>query len=360
MCAVVMYVVVMTSLGGDVAFAQRRGGAVRRAPRSRASRSTTPARLSPSIAAERRFIEIKNDYLRGDDDFHPTAWITVDRNKTSEARGLETRSAAAITNEVRRLRLTLSNINALRRTAGNSLSDETRDALSGIETHARRELFALEDARVWQRDPTLYTSLIGRHVNALFGDANLDARERNGLFLRLADDVERLLGEARANLTDVSRPAAEAGAEDARGCVAYFRGVVPQLFERAGDGRLLPAAARAGFADANNRVVAALNAHSIWLERELTPRSVTSSPASSIENYNRKLTLELGRETDARVIRREAEIELRQVQSEIRNLAEQVAPNRGMAAAIAVVRRERPTANGLISERQIRCRCVGI
>ncbi len=344
-----MCAVMVANLGGDVAVAQRRGGAAR----SRAVRKAAPARPSPVIKAEARFVTLKNDYLRGDADFHPTAWMTFDAGKTGGMRGLETRSAATIADEVRRLQSALSNINALRRTAGNNLSGESRDTLAEIEAHARRELFALEDAHVWRRDPTLYTSLIGRHVDALFGDAGLDARQRYDLFLRFSDDLERLLDESRANLTSVSPPAAEAGAEDARGCVTYFRQVVPQLFERAEGVRLLPAAARAGFADANNAVVARLEAYRAWLERELIPRSTAVPPALNIKNYNRKLTLELGRETDARVVRREAEMELRQVQSEIRNLAEQIAPGRGMAAAIAVVRRERPAAAGLVGEARV-------
>ena len=271
---IVMCVIVLAS-GGDLVVAQRRG-AVQRSPRTR------KARVSPGTT-EARFVQLRSDYLRGYSIFHPTAQINFDANRTG---ALETRSAAAIAGEGRRLRLALAGINSLRRSESN-LSNDARDTLAALEAHARRELFALEDARVWQRDPTLYTTLIGRHVDALFGRGGIDAARPHALFIQRGDDIERLLSEARANLMEVSRPSAEAGAEDARGCVAYFRKVVPQLFERAGGGRL-PAVARAEFADANNRFITSLNAHAVWLERELMPRA-TSAPPLTIETYNRRV-----------------------------------------------------------------------
>ncbi|MCA1555593.1 MAG: DUF885 family protein, partial [Acidobacteria bacterium] len=124
--------------------------------------------------------------------------------------------------------------------------------------------------------------------------------------------------------------------------------VVPQMFERAGGGRL-PAARRAEFEASNEDVIRALSAFRDWLRTELLPRS-NGDYAIGAENYRRKLLYEEMVETPLAQLVREGERELRRTQNEMRAVAEEIAPGRDVASVFRALGREHPSADGLVGE----------
>ncbi|HYY97783.1 MAG TPA: DUF885 family protein, partial [Pyrinomonadaceae bacterium] len=160
--------------------------------------------------------------------------------------------------------------------------------------------------------------------------------------------IPRLLEEARSNLDNPPRIYTETALSEAAGSVAFFERVVPQMFERAGGSRL-DAARRAEFHAANDSAAAALRSFREWLGRDLLPRSAGEF-AIGAENFRKKLLYEEMIDTPLPALLRDGERQLRETQDEMRSVAELVAPGRGVEAALQLLERDHPSADGLVGE----------
>src|SRR5438067_11991626 len=120
------------------------------------------------------------------------------------------------------------------------------------------------------------------------------------------------------------------------------------MFGRAG-GSQLNAARRAEFHAANDQAVAALRGFSEWLERDLLPRS-TGDYALGAENFRKKLLYEEMVDTPVPALLREGERQLRETQDQMRAVAEEIAPGRGVLAALQLLALEYPSADGLVAK----------
>ncbi len=154
--------------------------------------------------------------------------------------------------------------------------------------------------------------------------------------------------EARVNLDAPPRIYTQTALAQARGSINYFSRVVPQMIERAGGGRM-SAARKAEFETVNNGIISAIRSFIEWLERDLLPRS-TGDFAIGAENYRRKLLYDEMVETPIAQLITDGERELRRTQEEMRVLAEEVAPGRGIQAALRALGREHPSADGLVGD----------
>lgn len=149
------------------------------------------------------------------------------------------------------------------------LEDDRRLDQRVLEFAVRSELLSLEEIRPWANDPRHYTSLIAQGV------ASLAAREYAPLAERTAAMASRmrqglaLLEAARANLRSPPRLWTELAIADTRGLVRYLREDLPTALAAQGGG----AADGAALDVATTDLVAALDAHASWLERDLLPRS---------------------------------------------------------------------------------------
>ncbi|MGA9997782.1 MAG: DUF885 family protein, partial [Pyrinomonadaceae bacterium] len=103
------------------------------------------------------------------------------------------------------------------------------------------------------------------------------------------------------------------------------------------------------FETANQNVIAALSSFADWLETNLLPRS-TGNFAIGAENYRRKLQYEEMVDTPLDALLSDGERELRRTQEEMRVLAEEIAPGKGLQFALRSLARERPTADGLVGD----------
>jgi uncharacterized protein (DUF885 family) len=316
--------------------------AQRRRPRPPAPRVAGP--LGPSAGnATARFNRIADEYLRGYYSFNPSEATAAGLHEYDSR--LEARSREAVAGEVRRLRETL---NALARINPAVLPEEARYDYLVLASHARGQLLDLQDIRTWERDPNLYNRLASAGVDNILKRNYAPIEQRLNSVLAREREIARLLGEARANLIAPPRIYTETALAQARGSVDYFTRVVPQMIERSGGGRM-SAARKAEFEAANGNVIAALRSFIEWLERDLLPRS-TGNYAIGAENYRRKLLYDEMVETPIAQLISEGERELRRTQEEMRALAEEVAPGKGIRAALRGLGREHPSANGLVGD----------
>lgn len=363
----------LASVNASPSSPQQRPRRLRRPPSPRPSR--VPA-TAAGVNHDARFNAFAAEYLRGFYAFNPSRATALGLHEYDSA--LEARSRDDVAREIKRLRAALAE---LARLPEWRLSTEARYDHLVLASHARAQLLELEEIRMWRRDANVYNRLVASSIDNILKRNYAPVEQRLDAVLARERQIARLLGEARANLLtnnfngdgDDSSPATntrasgaransvppppppriytETAIAQARGSVEYFTRVVPQMIERAGGGRL-SAARRAEFDAANENVIASLRSFVAWMESELLPRS-TGSFALGEENFRRKLLYEEMVETPPAQLIRDGERELRRTQDEMRALAEEVAPGRGVAAALEVLGREHPTADGLVGETRV-------
>jgi uncharacterized protein (DUF885 family) len=290
-----------------------------------------------------RVAQIADEYLRGYYAFNPTEATAAGLHEYDSQ--LEPRSGAAVAAEVRRLRSTLAVLAKIREGA---LADEARYDFLWMQSHARAQLLELEDVRMWQRDASLYTGVAAAGVDNILKRSYAPVERRLDALLARERETARLLAEARANLQNPPRVYTETAIRQAEGAVDYFAAVVPQMFERAGGGRL-SAARRSEFAAANDRTVGGLREFAAWLRNDLLPRS-GGDFAIGAENFRKKLLYEEMCDTPVSVLLREGERELRRTQNAMREVAAEIAPGAGVQEVLRALGREHPTADGLVGE----------
>ena len=319
-----------------------------------AQRSRRPRRVvQPPVASrgnvastaqqDARVGQIASEYLHGYLAFYPSEATALGVHEFDGV--LEARDSVTVAREVRRLRAALA---VLARVSEWRLSTEAHYDFLVLQAHARAELLELEDVRMWQRNPNVYNRLLASGVDNILKRNYAPIAARLDALIAREQQIPRLLAEARANLQNSPRIYTETAIAQVAGSIDYFTTVVPQMFERAGGGRL-PAARRAEFEASNENVIRALNSFRDWLRTELLPRS-NSDYAIGAENYRRKLLYEEMVETPLAVLLREGERELRRTQNEMRAVAEEIAPEREVSSVIRVLGREHPSSDGLVGE----------
>ncbi|HLM58820.1 MAG TPA: DUF885 family protein [Pyrinomonadaceae bacterium] len=318
-------------------------GATASAQRRRPARRPASNASAVNRAWDARVAQMADAYLRGFYAFNPTAATAAGLHELDSQ--LEERGPEAVAREARRLRSLLAE---LARFPEWRLSAEARYDLLVVQSHARAQLLELEDVRMWRRNPNVYNKLVSASIDNILKRAYAPIERRLDAVLARERQIPRLLEEARRNLDNPPRIYTETAVEQARGSVQFFERVVPQMFERAG-GSGLSAARRAEFHAANDAAAAAVRSFAAWLEQDLLPRS-QGDFALGAENFRRKLLYEEMVETPLPALAREGERALRETQDQMRDLAEEIAPGRGVRAALALLSRERPAADGLVGE----------
>jgi uncharacterized protein (DUF885 family) len=313
------------------------------AQRRRAPARRTGSATSLNRAFDARVAQIGDAYLRGHYAFNPTEATAAGLHEHDAQ--LESRSRDAVAREVKRLRGALAE---LARIPEWRLSPEARYDLLVLQSHARAQLLELEEVAMWRRNPNVYNQIVSAGVDNILKRNYAPIEQRLPVLLARERQIARLLEEARSNLDNPPRIYTETAVAQTSGSVEFFERVVPQMFERAG-GSGLDAARRAEFHEANAAAVAAIRAFRDWLARDLLPRS-TGEFALGAESFRKKLLYEEMIETSAPVLLREGERALRETQDEMRAVSEDIAPGRGVSAALQLLARERPTADGLVGE----------
>ena len=309
----------------------------------RPRRAKRPGTLTSGSAAAARFNQITDAYLRGYYAFNPTEATALGLHEYDSA--LESRSHESVAREISRLRTVLAELSSVN---GYALKPVARDDYLVLVSQVRSQLLELQEIRMWRRDPSIYIRTASASIDNILKRNYAPLELRLDAMLARERQIVRLLGEARANLESPPRIYTEMSLSQARGSVDYFTRVVPQMIEQASGGRL-SAARKAEIEAANNNVIAAVRSFAGWLENDLLPRS-TGDFHLGADNYRRKLLYDEMVNTPIEQLIRSGEKELQRTQDEMRALAEEIAPGKGLAYALQVLRREHPTADGLIGD----------
>lgn len=147
--------------------------------------------------------------------------------------------------------------------------DDTIDA-EFLEGRIRAELLDLETLQVWKTNPMPYAGLAGEAIDGLIKRDFEAPAERLRSVIARERAIPATYSAAKQNLVNPPKEFTALAIRMAKGSVGFFEGPVTAWAKSAaGDDRKL----WKEFQASNAEVVAALKEFSLWLERDLKPRS---------------------------------------------------------------------------------------
>jgi len=204
-------------------------------------------------------------------------------------------------------------------------------------------LLDIEQIKEWQRSPQLYADV------AVFSIFLLVSREYAPLATRLRGVLARLQqvpGLLALGKQQVQNPPAiftETAIEGGGGAVSFFRQAVPMFASQLGE---QDATLKADVVAAAEQAAAAMEEYVIWLNDDLSQRSDGDFALRGL--YQRKLQLQhMIEQTPAQIAAWGREL-FTNTLAQMRDLAEEIDPNKSWDEIIADTRRDHPTADGLL------------
>ncbi len=211
-----------------------------------------------------------------------------------------------------------------------------------LSSRVDSELLDLEVIKPWNNNPNSYLPLVAGSVQ------NLMQRDFAPLCVRLRSTARRMshvpevLRAARINLKRPPRIATETAIAQFEGVLRLYRAELPALAARCKDPGV-----QAALTESDTAAVRAVESFLTFLREDLLPRS--DAPfALGAEVYARKLAADEMERTPLDTLFAQAEAALAENQAQMRAVAEQIAPGKGVAAALATIEEDRPSADGLV------------
>ena len=184
-----------------------------------------------------------------------------------------------------------------------------------VAANIEARMYELEVVRSWERDPQIYSEVIGTSLagQALFAYAPEAERAR-----RVASklrQVPRLVQAARDNIKECPGIYVKVGLETWRGVLRFIEADLPRAFASLDDLHIL-----GDLADTSTEAAGAIKGYIDYLENDLAPRAKASFRLGR-ERFEQKLKLEDGVTLSAERLLPIALRELAAVQEEFRSVA---------------------------------------
>jgi uncharacterized protein (DUF885 family) len=176
-------------------------------------------------------------------------------------------------------------------------------------------MYELEAVRSWERNPQIYSEIVGSSLagQALFAYAPEAERARR--VVSKLRQVPRLVQAARDNIKECPGIFVKVGLESWRGTLRFIESDLPRAFSGLDDLRIL-----GDLADTSTEAAASIKSYLDYLETDLAPRAKASFRLGR-ERFEQKLKLEDGVEIGADRLLAIALRELSAVQEEFRKVA---------------------------------------
>jgi uncharacterized protein (DUF885 family) len=176
-------------------------------------------------------------------------------------------------------------------------------------------MYELEVVRSWERNPQIYSEIIGSSLagQALFAYAPEPERARR--VVSKLRQVPRLVQAARDNIKECPGIFVKVGLESWRGTLRFIETDLPRAFSGLDDLHIL-----GDLADTSSEAAASIKSYLDYLETDLAPRAKASFRLGR-ERFEQKLKLEDGVEIGADRLLTIALRELSAVQEEFRKVA---------------------------------------
>ena len=214
-----------------------------------------------------------------------------------------------------------------------------------VAANIESRMYELEAIRTWDRNPQLYSDVLGMSLagQALFSHAPEPERARR--VVSKLRQVPRLVQAARENIKDTPGIFVKVGLEAWRGTLKFIESELPRAFSALDDLHIL-----GDLADTSTEAAHAISAYLEYLETDLAPRAKASFRLGR-ERFEHKLRVDEGITISADRLLTIALRELHEVQEEFRVVSSRL----DGGDPVEVWRREKeqhPAAGTLVSVAQ--------
>ena len=155
-----------------------------------------------------------------------------------------------------------------------------------IENWLHAQLLELEDVRMWQRNPDVYSSGVSGSIFVIMSRNYASQDERLRAVIARERQMPAAFAAARANLKNPPKVYTEIAIQQLPGIASFFEHDVPAAFKDAKDEKLLTE-----FHTSNAKVLTELNSYAEFLQRDLLAKSKGDFRIGAA-NYAHKLQYE--------------------------------------------------------------------
>jgi len=222
------------------------------------------------------------------------------------------------------------------------LNQEQRIDLKLISDAINARILELQEIRMWQKNPDIYSSSGTSSVYLLMSRNFAPLTDRLKSVIAREKQIPRNLAAARANLKNPPRVYTEIAIEQLPGIISFFQNDVPAAFKSVTDAQL-----QAQFKTANDAVVTELQRYQTYVQNELLPIS-NGDYRLGPDLYRKKLLYEEMVEMPLDKLLQIGYNDLHKNQAELKRVSAQIDPTKTPEEVLAALEQDHPQPNQLL------------
>ncbi len=222
------------------------------------------------------------------------------------------------------------------------LNEEQRIDLKLISNAINARILELQEIRMWQKNPDIYSSTGSSSVYLLMSRNFAPPAERLKSVIAREKQIVGNLRDAKLNLKNPPRVYTEVALEQLPGIISFFQKDVPEAFKSVTDAQL-----RAQFKDANGQVITELERYQNFLKQDLLPISKGDYRLGP-ELYRKKLLYDDMVEIPLDRLLQIGYDDLHKNQAELKRVAAQIDPAKTPEQVLAALELDHPRPDQLL------------
>ena len=239
------------------------------------AQNSAPAVSAPAFDAQ--YDQLVDQYFDGYFKIHPTEGTSAGFHQYDSH--LEDLSRSGLDRDLAFLQEYQQKFGALHAPSGPVAAAD----LEFLRSSIAGQLLDLENIRMWEKDPDLYSSFISASAFTIMSRNYAPQAERLRALVARERQMPQVLEAGRHNLKNPPRVYTEVALEQVPGIVGFFQTDVPAAFSEVRDPQLL-----SEFRATNQAVITALQMYENFLKEDLLPVSRGDFRIGA-ENYRKKL-----------------------------------------------------------------------
>lgn len=289
-------------------------------------------------SADAAFDKLSEDYLKGYLDWRPESGVYLGLHEYDGK--ISDFSKASIDAEVARLKDFDSKFSKV---DSASLSTKQYYDWKMLCSNVKKELFSLEDLKVYNKNPMTYAGVIDVNIYIKRNFAPIEQQIKS--IIAIENEAPKLYEAAKANLQDsLALPHIQLAIEIARGSASFLGNDLLVALKDVKNDSLMKA-----FNVANKKAIDAINGYATFLEKEKLPKA-NKKYAIGKENYQKMLLYGEGITMSADAILAIGMKELQKEQASFNAAAKIINPNKKPIDVYNDMQKEHPTAQSLIPD----------
>jgi uncharacterized protein (DUF885 family) len=211
-----------------------------------------------------------------------------------------------------------------------------------VQNRISAQLLELQDIRMWQRDPNVYSNGPTRTIFILMSRNFAPADERLKSVIAREQKMPANFAAARSNLKNPPKIYTEIALQQLPGIIKFFQNDVPAAFQSVTDQKLL-----ADFKASNDKVIAELQSYQQYLKNDLLPTS-NGDFRIGPELYSKKLLYEQMVDIPLDRLLQIGYGDLHKNQAELKSVAAQIDPKKTPEQILEEIEQNHPQPDQLL------------